>query len=60
MDRQADFINVLTRNMLDICELVRFFSKCFKKANPVNTVVTNGSNKDDDKSARGGSGRNIF
>ncbi len=55
-DRQAEFVNVLTRNMLDICELVRFFSKCFKKANPVTTVT---GSKDDDKSARG-AGKNIF
>jgi hypothetical protein len=29
-DRQPEFINVLSKNMLDICELVRFFAKCFK------------------------------
>jgi hypothetical protein len=57
-DRQSEFINVLSRNMLDICELVRFFAKCFKKANPVTTVSTN-TKGDDDKTARS-SGRNIF
>jgi uncharacterized protein CbrC (UPF0167 family) len=37
-DRQSEFVNVLQRNMLDLCDLVRFFAKCFKKANPVSTV----------------------
>jgi hypothetical protein len=44
--------------MLDICELVKFFSKCFKKANPVVTVTPH-VKEDGDKTTRGG-GRNIF
>jgi hypothetical protein len=27
-------VNVLSRNMLDICDLIRFFAKCFKQMNP--------------------------
>jgi hypothetical protein len=57
-DRQPDIINVLSRNMLDVCELVRFFAKCFKKANPVITVSTHNKGEDD-KTTRS-SGRNIF
>lgn len=57
-DRQPEFINVLSRNMLDVCELVRFFAKCFNKANPVTTVTTN-TKGDDEKTTRS-SGRNIF
>ncbi len=34
-DRQQEFVNVLTRNMLDICDLVRFFAKCFRKVSPI-------------------------
>jgi hypothetical protein len=41
---------------LDICELVRFFAKCFKKANPMVTVTNNAG---DDKAARG-NGKNVF
>ncbi len=37
-DRQPEFVNVLSRNMLDTCDLIRFFAKCFKKINPVTTV----------------------
>lgn len=48
-DRQAEFVNVIQRNMLDLCDLVRFFAKCLKKANPVSTVP-----------GTGGSGKNIF
>lgn len=44
--------------MLDICDLVRFFAKCFKKANPVVTVTTHAKGEDD-KATRS-SGRNIF
>jgi hypothetical protein len=36
--------------MLDLCDLVRFFAKCFKRANPVSTVQTSG----------GDQGKNIF
>jgi len=57
-DRQPEFVNVLTKNMLDICELVRFFAKCFKKANPVVTV-NNAGGAGDDKAARG-NGKNVF
>ena len=57
-DRQPEFINVLSRNMLDVCELVRFFSKCFNKANPVTTVTAN-TKGEDDQTTRS-SGRNIF
>lgn len=48
-DRQTEFVTVLQRNMLDLCDLVRFFSKCLKKANPVTTVAVNG-----------GSAKNVF
>ena len=60
-NRQAEFVNVLSRSMLDLCDLIRFFSKCFKKVNPVTTVNTSGSLSNlnaDEKSMI--SGRNIF
>ena len=57
-DRQPEFINVLSKNMLDICELVRFFAKCFKNANPVVTVSA--QNKGEDDKTTRSSGRNIF
>ncbi len=28
--RQEEIVNVLSRNMLDICDLIRFFAKCFR------------------------------
>lgn len=28
--RQDEVVNVLSRNMLDLCDLIRFFSKCMK------------------------------
>jgi D-aminopeptidase len=37
-DRQDEFVNVLSRNMLDFCDMVRFFSKCLKVINPLLTV----------------------
>lgn len=40
--------------MLDTCDLVKFFGKCFKKINPVTTVAVHGG--EHDKSA----GRNLF
>ena len=49
--------------MLDICDLIRFFSKCFKKVNPVTTVTVGGSDQtvqDTEKSNNGGSSKNIF
>ena len=49
--------------MLDICDLIRFFSKCFKKVNPVTTVIVGGSDhtvQDTEKSNNGGSSKNIF
>lgn len=54
-DRQPEFVNVLTRNMMDICDLVRFFAKCFKKVNPVTTVQP--AHQDAEKST---GGKNIF
>lgn len=50
--------------MLDICDLIRFFSKCFKKVNPVTTVTVGSSEHttvhDTEKSNNGGSSKNIF
>jgi hypothetical protein len=49
--------------MLDICDLIRFFSKCFKKVNPVTTVNVGGSEhtvQGTEKSNNGGSSKNIF
>lgn len=49
--------------MLDICDLIRFFSKCFKKVNPVTTVTVGSSEhtvQDTEKSTNGGSSKNIF
>jgi hypothetical protein len=34
-DRQPEFVNVLTRSMLDLCDLIRFFAKCFRKVSPI-------------------------
>jgi hypothetical protein len=34
-DRQPEFVNVLTRSMLDICDLVRFFARCLRKVSPI-------------------------
>lgn len=34
-NRQPEFVNVLTRSMLDLCDLIRFFARCFRKVNPV-------------------------
>jgi uncharacterized protein CbrC (UPF0167 family) len=39
MNRQPEFVNVLTRSMLDLCDLIRFFARCFKKVSPVATVA---------------------
>lgn len=55
-DRQPEFINVLNRNMLDLCDLVRFFAKCFKKVNPVTTVVPSGDKSEHQHQG----GKNIF
>jgi hypothetical protein len=54
-DRQQEFVTVLSRNMLDLCDLVRFFAKCFKKVNPVSTI----SGGDAEKGGHQG-GKNIF
>lgn len=43
-ERQDDVVNVLSRNMLDFCDLIRFYSKCLKAINPVLTI---GANQDD-------------
>lgn len=43
--------------MLDTCDLIRFFAKCFKKVNPVTTVQDNGN---DQEKSLGGNGKNIF
>lgn len=63
-DRQPEFVNVLQRNMLDTCDLIRFFAKCFKKVNPVTTVTLNTNTfHDTEKSNSGGSGsssKNLF
>lgn len=37
-DRQEELVNVLSRNMLDFCDLIRFFSNCMKKVNPMLTI----------------------
>jgi hypothetical protein len=29
-NRHDEIVNVVTRNMLDFCELIRFFSSCIK------------------------------
>jgi hypothetical protein len=66
-DRQPEFVNVLQRNMLDICELIRFFAKCFKKVNPVTTVnaagqatTAAGESHETEKTMQSGSTKNIF
>jgi len=62
-DRQPEFVNVLQRNMLDTCELIRFFAKCFRKVNPVTTVNLNEHQtmQDTEKSSVATSGsKNIF
>lgn len=43
-DRQEEIVNVLSRNMLDLCDLIRFFSKTFRQINP---MVTVGQSNDD-------------
>ena len=50
-ERQEDLVNVLSRNMLDFCDLIRFFAKCFKQVNP---MVTIGNEDVENK------GKNIF
>ena len=45
--------------MLDICELIRFFVKCFKKVDPVKTVQI-GNGNDQEKSIGEGNSKNIF
>ena len=36
--KQDEIVNVLSRNMLDFCDLIRFFSKTFKQINPMITL----------------------
>jgi hypothetical protein len=49
--------------MLDTCDLIRFFAKCFKKVNPVTTVTLGGDTLDTEKTAAAsgvGASKNIF
>jgi hypothetical protein len=55
-DRQEEIVNVLSRNMLDFCDLIRFFSKTFRQINP---MVTIGSSTDDTENVQN-KGKNIF
>jgi hypothetical protein len=34
-EKQDDIVNVLSRNMLDFCDLIRFFANCMKNINPM-------------------------
>ena len=55
-DRQEEIVNVLSRNMLDFCDLIRFFSKTFKQINP---MITIGSSTEDAEQVQN-KGKNIF
>ena len=44
-DRQEEIVNVLSRNMLDFCDLIRFFAKSFKQINP---MITFGGSEEGD------------
>ena len=58
-DRQAEFVNVLSRNMLDLCDLIRFFAKCFKKVSPIKSVIPGSVSQEGEKGNNAG-GRNTF
>ena len=60
-DRQHEIVNVLQKNMLDLCDFIRFFAKCFKKVNPVTVVVPGRESVDSERhhDSHAG-GRNIF
>lgn len=55
-DRQEEIVNVLSRNMLDFCDLIRFFSKSFKQINP---MITIGNSTDENEKVQN-KGKNIF
>ena len=55
-ERQEEIVNILSRNMLDFCDLIRFFCKTFKQINP---MVTIGSSTDDVEQVQN-KGKNIF
>ena len=37
-DRQDELVNVLSRNMMDFCDLIKFFCNSMKHSNPLTTV----------------------
>jgi hypothetical protein len=55
-ERQEEVVNVLSRNMLDFCDLIRFFSKCLKQVNP---MITIGSSSNEE-SGEQNKGKSIF
>lgn len=44
-ERQEEVVNVLSRNMLDFCDLIRFFSSALKQINP---MVNIGASSEED------------
>lgn len=48
-ERQDEIVNVLSRNMLDFCDLIRFFATSMKQVNPMVNVggsTTEGENEE--------------
>lgn len=46
-NRQDEIVNVISRNMLDFCDFIKFFSDCIKQVNPmisVNNSTIDGEN----------------
>lgn len=37
-ERQDEVVNVLSRNMMDFCDLIRFYANCLRQINPMVTV----------------------
>lgn len=54
-ERQDEVVNVLSRNMLDFCDLIRFYASTLKQVNPMTAVGT--STDDNEQQTKG---KNIF
>lgn len=50
-ERQEELVNVLSRNMLDFCDLIRFFSGALKQINPM-INIGNSSEEDIDQNTK--------
>ena len=58
-DRQDELVNVLSRNMLDFCDLIKFFASCMKQINPLITVG-GGASGEGDENNNENKGKNTF